>query len=113
MSIVISQIGKCLGVLAVMGTAAYVAALPPQAQAVLLNQSGFNTDRPKRFTAPGAEDGARFTVVGRDGTVRFHGTIQGGVGDFSDFGPTDGRDFRVVVEGAMGGGESVPFGIGP
>ncbi|TDE15061.1 hypothetical protein [Jiangella asiatica] len=87
---------------------------PDDEQPVLLNQSGFNTSWPKRFTAPKAEDGAAFTVVDADGTVRFSGTVHGGVGDFSAFRPGAGEsDFRVVVDGEAGTGESVAFGIGP
>jgi len=85
---------------------------PAPAQPVLVNQSGYNLDRPKRFTAPKAEDGASFAVVDESGRIRYSGTITGGVGDFTDFRPSDPGDFRIVVEGAEGRGESVPFGIG-
>ncbi|MBB5785639.1 hypothetical protein [Jiangella mangrovi] len=87
---------------------------PGEAQPVILNQSGFNTGLPKRFTAPKAEDGATFTVVDSSGAERFAGTVTGGIGDFSDFRPPAGEgDYRVLVSGAAGEGESVPFGIGP
>jgi hypothetical protein len=85
---------------------------PSEPQPVLVNQSGYNLDRPKRFTAPRADDGDAFTIVDESGTVRYAGTISGGVGDFTAFRPADAGDFRIVVTGAAGRGESVPFGIG-
>ncbi len=87
---------------------------PDDEQPVILNQSGFNTDRPKRFTAPKAEDGARFAVVDESGAERYTGEVTGGVGDFSAFRPAAGEgDYRVLVTGTAGEGESAPFGIGP
>ncbi|WP_166348536.1 hypothetical protein [Phytoactinopolyspora limicola] len=81
-------------------------------QPIMLNQSGFNLTETKRFTAPRAEDGAPFTITDESGTVRYEGTVNGGVGDFTEFDPPDVGPFTVAVDGAAGSGESVPFGIG-
>lgn len=85
---------------------------PDENQPVLLNQSGYNIDQPKRFTAPRAEDGATFAITDVDGDVRYEGTIDSHVGDFSDFQPSDTGPFTVTVSGANGTASSVPFGIG-
>ncbi|MFE5666083.1 hypothetical protein ACFQ7W_19375 [Streptomyces niveus] len=85
---------------------------PMAAQPVLLNQSGFGLGESKRFTAPRAEDGARFTVTDASGAVRHRGKIKDGTGDFTAFDPGDTGDFVVTVTGKAGVGTSVPFGIG-
>jgi len=77
---------------------------------IYLNQSGFNLDRPKRFTAPTLDDGTPFVVRQEKGKeALFEGKIEKHVGDFSDFNPTGGKDY--VVE--AGGHVSFPFRIGP
>lgn len=81
-------------------------------QPVLLNQSGFDVALPKRFTAPHAADGDPFIVTDAAGAVRHSGVVQGQVGDFSGFRPSDAGPFTVEVTGPAGTGESVPFGIG-
>jgi len=77
---------------------------------IYLNQSGFDPDRPKRFTMPSAGDGTPFVVrqLGPDKIV-YRGTIQNHVGDFSDFRP-DNPYGKYVVEAADQ--RSVSFGIG-
>ncbi|MFJ8790551.1 hypothetical protein [Streptomyces sp. NPDC102462] len=85
---------------------------PLAAQPVLLNQSGFGLGESKRFTAPRAEDGARFTVTDTSGSIRYRGEVKGGVGEFTAFDPRDAGDFVVTVTGVAGVGTSVPFGIG-
>lgn len=85
---------------------------PADSQPVMVNQSGYDLDMPKRFTAPLAEDGAVFTVVDESDAVVFEGAISGGTGDFSEFTPGDSGPFRVRVIGAAGTGTSWPFGIG-
>ncbi|MGC9451816.1 MAG: putative Ig domain-containing protein [Oceanipulchritudo sp.] len=79
--------------------------------AVLVNQSGYNVDRPKRFTAPLAADGTVFTVT-REGQaeVLFSGELSNGAGDFSGFQPSDNPGPYVVH--VTGEGTSFPFGIG-
>jgi len=77
---------------------------------IYLNQSGFNLNRPKRFTAPTLDDGTPFTVRQTDGEEALHtGEINGHLGDFSEFNPTGNGEYIVEA----GGETSVPFGIGP
>lgn len=77
---------------------------------IFLNQAGFNTGAPKRFTAPTLEDGTEFEifVVGQDKPV-FRGKIEGNIGDFTWFEPGDSREY-VIRAGSL---ESVPFQVGP
>ena len=91
-------------------------ALPRDAHLVALNQVGFETARPKRFTAPISPDGSLFLVRPADGgKALFRGSIQGGIGDFSAFQPPASID-RFVVEisgGPLAVGVSDPFLIRP
>jgi len=85
----------------------------PESQAnvpeIFLNQSGFNTGEPKKFTAPTLADGTKFIVrPAKGGAALFTGTIKGNKGDFTAFNPNDRQEY--VVE--AGGITSVPFGIG-
>ena len=73
---------------------------------IAVNQVGYVTDGPKRFTCPLTEDGAKFRVVavgegadGGDGEVVFEGEIRDGIGDFSALRVEGARDFRIEVEG--------------
>lgn len=76
---------------------------------VLVNQSGFNLNRPKRFSAPTLSATAPFTVIDQSTKqVVFSGALNNHVGDFSEFNPLSSNDFAVVVEGE----ESFPFRIG-
>jgi hypothetical protein len=68
------------------------------AQPLALNQVGYETGKPKRFTAPKAADGTKFIVRSADGGgALFNGEIRGGIGDFSDFRPADSTG-RFVIE---------------
>ena len=88
----------------------------PTRHYVFVNQSGYNLDWPKRFTAPLSPEGSEFIVLQSDGDEElFRGEIQRGVGDFTDFRPTD-RDAEYVIR--LSGGElsfalSDPFRIAP
>lgn len=81
---------------------------------VALNQVGYRTSGPKRFTAPLSPDGSHFEIHAKDDSVILHrGVIEGGVGDFSAFRPNDPAA-RYVVEvrgGSLGDGKSGPFMI--
>ncbi len=73
-------------------------------QPIALNQVGFETTGPKRFTAPKAADGTKFFVRAADGgEALFTGEIQQNIGDFSAFKPgnTSGH-FVVEVKGPDG-----------
>jgi len=80
-------------------------------QPVFVNQVGYDRNRPKRFTAPLAEDSTPFFVL-REGSEEsfFEGEIQGHIGDFTAFQPEDKGPYRVVVRGKTEG-RSVPFWI--
>ena len=84
-------------------------------QPVFLNQSGFDLNGFKQFTAPLALDHSRFAVKREaDDTVLYEGTIENQVGDFSEFRPlADTGPFVVHVHGEPENGTSVPFYIGP
>lgn len=70
---------------------------------VLLNQIGFETNAPKRFTAPISKDGSVFIVCKLDDTKPlFKGTVKNNIGDFSAFKPQD-EDAQYVV--MVGGGD--------
>ncbi len=70
-------------------------------QPVAVNQVGYETGGPKRFTAPKAKDGTKFFIRSADGgDALFHGDIHAGIGDFSAFRPKDSvRRFVVELEG--------------
>lgn len=76
---------------------------------IYLNQSGFNTGKPKRFTAPTLADGTPFEVRAAGADKALHrGVIRGNKGDFSSFEPGDDREYVVVAGGLV----SVPFRVG-
>lgn len=81
-------------------------------QPVIINQTGYDLGGPKRFTAPNALDGESFEIVDASDAVVYEGTIQGRVGDFSDFDPASTGPYRILVHGAAGEGDSYEFGIG-
>lgn len=80
----------------------------------VVNQVGYQTAWPKRFTAPLSDDGATFTVRFKDDAKPlFSGVIKDHVGDFSDFRPADDtREYVVTVTGgSLGSFTSDPFAI--
>ena len=78
---------------------------------IFLNQSGFNSGAPKRFTAPAAADGSAFTIrPAAGGDPVFTGKIQGMIGDFTPFEPTSAVEYVVATSD---GKTSVPFRVGP
>ncbi|WP_164861718.1 golvesin C-terminal-like domain-containing protein, partial [Microbacterium sp. CPCC 204701] len=81
-------------------------------QPVVVNQSGYDLGGPKRFTAPNALDGESFQIVDASGAVVHEGTVQGRIGDFTDFDPAETGPFRILVHGVAGEGDSYEFGIG-
>ena len=71
-----------------------------------VNQVGYLTGRPKRFTAPLTADGIEFKLrEERDSEVLYAGVIEGGVGDFTSFNPKN-SDARYVID--LSGGELAP-----
>lgn len=79
---------------------------------IAVNQIGYETGKPKRFTAPLSPDGTPFVLRAADATAILHqGEIRGGVGDFSAFRPADSTT-RYVIElrgGGLKDGVSDPF----
>lgn len=77
---------------------------------VLLNQSGFDSAAPKRFTVPESSGEVAFAIrPAKDGDVVFSGMAKDGVGDFTGFDPKDDREYVVEADGR----KSDPFRIGP
>ena len=77
---------------------------------IYLNQSGFNLNRPKRFTTPKLADGTPFVVRKKDAKESlFAGEINGHRGDFSDFNPIGDEEYVIEADGHT----SFPFRIGP
>ena len=77
-----------------------------------VNQIGYQTDWPKRFTAPLSDDGIHFIVCWKDDPAPlFTGVIKDHVGDFSQFQPADtANDYVVVLKGGtLGECVSDPF----
>lgn len=83
---------------------------------VFLNQSGFNRDWPKRFTAPLTPDFTSFVVTpATHDDPLFQGTITNHVGDFTGFRPDDPH-LQYVVKvfgGDLADGQSDRFFVAP
>lgn len=84
-------------------------------QPVFVNQSGFDIEGIKRFTAPLASQGATYTITRNNGSeVLYTGEITGKIGDFTGFRPKgDPGPYVIHATGENGEGKSVPFNIGP
>jgi len=73
---------------------------------IAVNQVGYFTERPKRFTAPLSVDGTTFRIREQGGDAVLHrGTIRDGLGDFTAFEPAD-ADSRYVID--LEGGDLNP-----
>ena len=77
-----------------------------------VNQIGYFTGRPKRFTAPLSAEGAEFKLRAQGETeVLYQGVISGGVGDFTAFNP-ENSDTHYVIDlsgGELASNNSDPF----
>ncbi len=71
------------------------------AQPIAVNQVGYVTERTKRFTAPLATEGTRFSLRStQGGEPLFRGEITNHIGDFSTLRPADSTQHYVIeVEG--------------
>lgn len=88
----------------------YVDSTAVDVKKILVNQSGYNLGRPKRFSAPNFADQIPFQILqASDRKVVYSGIIQKGKGDFSPFNPNSQEEFIIV----SGQEESFPFRIGP
>jgi hypothetical protein len=77
---------------------------------ILVNQSGYNLYRSKRFTAPGIQDNTPFAIINtNNGKEVFVGKVMGQKGDFSNFNPLTEDEFLVQIKTL----QSFPFRIGP
>ena len=83
------------------------------AHQIAVNQVGYETGAPKRFTAPLSPDGTRFDVRLADASSPplHEGEIRGGIGDFSAFRPVDSEGHYVIEVrgGSLKDGRSDPF----
>ena len=79
---------------------------------IAVNQVGYETLKPKRFSAPLSPDGTTFSLraVGAP-AILYQGKIQSGIGDFSAFHPADSSTHYVIeLKGVpLKTGESDPF----
>jgi hypothetical protein len=83
---------------------------------IALNQIGYQTTAPKRFTAPVSSNGQSYQIASSaaPATVLFTGTITGGFGDFTAFQPASAGPY--VISYTPSGGSTVssyPFLIQP
>lgn len=76
---------------------------------IFVNQSGYNLNTPKRFTAIGFSKGSSFQLQARDGKVAYRGVLQEQVGDFSEFNPKTDQEFLIKINESF----SDYFRIGP
>ena len=82
----------------------------PRPVPIFLNQTGYDPDSPKRFTAPTLPDGTPFVVKQGDKAI-FQGTIHSSIGDFTNLKSSPAGRGRLVIEAA--GLISDPFEIAP
>jgi len=76
----------------------------------LVNQSGYNLNKPKRFTAPTTPNGIPFSIRNkRTKKTAFSGTIKNHIGDFSKFNPHSKDEFIITIDTLT----SFPFRIRP
>lgn len=87
----------------------YVDSTALDVRKILVNQSGYNLNRPKRFSAPTLASAAHFELVDlTSGKTVFESSMQNHVGDFSAFNPHSRQEYLVRIQGH----ESFPFRIG-
>ncbi|MGL5017563.1 MAG: hypothetical protein ACRDBP_05485, partial [Luteolibacter sp.] len=89
-------------------------AIPRDAHLIALNQVGYETGRPKRFTAPLSKDGSPFTVRASGGKeVLYKSVVRGNIGDFSKFDAPAGEYTIEISDPSLKPGTSDPFLIKP
>ena len=83
-------------------------------QPVYANQSGYNIERSKRFTAPLAEDYSKFFITRKSSSkILYKGKLNNQKGDFTDFKPVDPGPYIITVYDDRHSGMSIPFHINP
>jgi hypothetical protein len=87
----------------------YVDSTALDVKKILVNQSGYNLNRPKRFSAPSLDASAPFEIMDViTDQIVFNGNLKNHVGDFSVFNPLSDHNYVIVIEGE----NSFPFHIG-
>jgi hypothetical protein len=95
-------------------TKKFGAAVPRDTHLIAVNQVGYETARPKRFTAPLSADDTPFIVrPAKGGEPLFRGVIRGNIGDFSEINAPVGEYVIEVRGGSLKPAISDPFLIQP
>ncbi|MET2985606.1 discoidin domain-containing protein [Aureibaculum conchae] len=77
---------------------------------IIVNQSGYNLGKPKRFTSPLIPDNTTFYIKNtKTQKNEYQGKVNNHLGDFSDFNPLSSDEYEVVIDSFS----SYPFRIGP
>ncbi|MEC3908261.1 discoidin domain-containing protein [Tamlana sp. 2201CG12-4] len=77
---------------------------------IVVNQSGYNLEKPKRFTAPKIPDHTTFYIKNiRTSKPEFQGKVVNHIGDFSAFNPLTSDEYEVVVDSLV----SYSFRVAP
>lgn len=88
----------------------YVDSTAKEVKKILVNQSGYNLHRPKRFSAPEIKGKTPFVLSQQnDEKIVFTGSIENGIGDFSEFNPESEEEYIIIANNH----KSYPFRIGP
>ena len=88
----------------------YIDSTAIEVKKILVNQSGYNLNKPKRFTAPGVPDNTPFLIRNQTTGKAVHfGKVHQEAGDFSDFNPLSSDEYVVLIDTFS----SYPFRIGP
>jgi len=87
----------------------YTGPIEPHIPKIYINQSGYNLNKPKRFTAPLSDEGTIFSIVEKGtSTSLFSGKITNKAGDFSAFNPISDKEYVILADTF----KSFPFRIG-
>ena len=79
------------------GVTGYIPPPNTETKPIYINQSGYNLNKPKRFTAPNVADNTPFQITYKNmSDVLFSGTTINSIGDFSDFNPDSDEEFRII-----------------
>jgi hypothetical protein len=88
----------------------YVDSTATEVKKILVNQSGYNLHRPKRFSAPEMKEKTPFVLAQQsDEKIVFTGSIENSMGDFSEFNPESEEEYIIIANNH----KSYPFRIGP
>ncbi len=87
----------------------YVDSTALDVRKILVNQSGYNLNRPKRFSAPSLPADSEFSIINvGTGQAAFQGRLAEHIGDFTAFNPTSASEYVIRINEE----ESFPFRIG-